>query len=576
MPDSNLSTSIAAMRTSILSSLPTATVAELVDLSRASKSLNLGNDSTVETAINSRALALVNAGASQAEVIKISSAVKSVLSPSVLANNIANITTINSSIIPDTDIIYDLGSVSNRFNDLYLDGSTINLGGQTIKATANGIEVPEITIGTGTNKVKLVATATGELEQTGTDSSGNTAAPVTGSASSSSSVAVFADLASISGPTVGQSVLVIATNKLYIYIGTGWYMIAEVANENPTAITGANASYSLASDGTATTITAVSTDPEGATITWSHAVTSGALNGTTVTNVGNVFTITPHATQAATFDLTISASDGSTGTATHISSFTLSFTVEIEIDAWTDYVTNQSNSIAASTTGYISATMKNSSNTGPGNLPLSNVPLKQGRYYFEIKILDLGDVFPSLFTGYHTPFFNFGFVSHTAAVAGTLGNNTGDLTGSAALAKWQNGNLLWGSNQNGVYTQAPYPDLLAGTGATQFLANAGPAYGGFPGQSFCFAYDTSTKRAWIGYNGDWETGGTTHLGGDPTGTGVGSDLSNLASDDFGLILGNDQGSWGSVVWWGMLAQWMTASGGTPTYSPPSGFSHYNP
>ena len=68
MPDSNLNTSIAAMRTSILSSLPTATVADLVNLARAAKGLNLGNDSTVETAINDRALALVNGGASQAEV----------------------------------------------------------------------------------------------------------------------------------------------------------------------------------------------------------------------------------------------------------------------------------------------------------------------------------------------------------------------------------------------------------------------------------------------------------------------------------------------------------------------------
>ena len=325
MPDSNLNTSIAAMRTSILSSLPTATVADLVNLARAAKGLNLGNDSTVETAINDRALALVNGGASQAEVITISGAVKSVLSPTVLANNIANVTTINSSIIPDTDVVYDIGSTTRRFNDIYLDGSTINLGGQTIKATASGIEVPEITIGTGTNKVKLVATSTGELQQTGTDSSGNTGAPVTGSAPSSSSVAAFADLAAISGPTVGQSVLVIATNKLYIYNGSGWYMIAQVVNENPTAITGAQTTYDLATDGTATTITAISTDPEGATLSWSHAVTSGALNGTTVTNVNNVFTITPHATQAATFSLTISASDGSTGTATHVSAFTLSF-----------------------------------------------------------------------------------------------------------------------------------------------------------------------------------------------------------------------------------------------------------
>ena len=519
MPDSNLNTSIAAMRTSILSSLPTATVSELVDLSRASKSLNLGNDNTVETAINSRALALVNAGASQAEVIKISSAVKSVLSPSVLANNIANITTINSSIIPDTDVVYDIGSVSNRFNDLYLDGNTIDLGGQTIKATASGIEVPEITIGTGTNKVKLAATATGELEQTGTDSSGNTAAPVTGSTSSSSSVAVFADLASISGPTVGQSVLVIATNKLYIYIGTGWYMIAEVANENPTAITGANASYSLASDGTATTITAVSTDPEGATITWSHAVTSGALNGTTVTNVGNVFTITPHATQAATFDLTISASDGSTGTATHVSAFTLSFASAI---AWQNSpvtwspMTLSSNQVSWQGTGSVAGlpvTTPYGSAT-VGNLPY--VTLSLGRKYFEFSFeRKSGHTGYAAFGLHFTPVWNQPLytisaytATHWSANAGLLFKAMNGATSSSSSTPLTNGGYvtLHGKKDDSNASLADYSsgtyDGRSGQNSLELAQGATTDSSGRV--RIGVAYDTSTRRMWFSRAGAWD------------------------------------------------------------------------
>jgi len=327
MPDSNLNTSISAMRTAILNDLPTATVAELVDLSRAAKSLNLANDSTVETAINDRAVALVSGGATQAEIIKISQAVKSVLSPATFANNIANITTITSSLVPDTDVAYDLGTSSNRFNDIYLDGNTIDLGGQTIKSTATGIEVPEITIGSGTNKVKLSANSSGKLEQIGTNSGGVVQDTVTGSGPASTAVTNLSDLTAISSPATGQSVLVTSTNKLYIYNGTGWYLIAEVTNLSPTAITGLNATYDLATDGTATTITLNSTDPEGATLTWSHAVTTGTLGSTaTITNVDNVFTITPSTTQAdaGAFSVTFSASDGSQA-ATSVSDFTLSF-----------------------------------------------------------------------------------------------------------------------------------------------------------------------------------------------------------------------------------------------------------
>ena len=327
MPDSNLNTSIAAMRTSILNDLPTATVDELVDLSRAAKSLNLGNDSTVETAINNRSVALINGGATQAQIIQISRAVKSVLSPSTFANNIANITTITSALIPDTDVTYDLGSPSNRFNDLYLDGNTIDLGGHTIKATATGIEVPEITIGSGTNKVKLSANSSGKLEQVGTNSGGVVQDTVTGSGPASTAVTNLSDLTAIASPATGQSVLVTSTNKLYIYNGTGWYLIAEVTNLSPTAITGLNATYDLAIDGTATTITLNSTDPEGATLTWSHAITTGTLGSTaTITNVNNVFTITPSTTAAdgGSFSVTFSASDGSQA-ATSVSAFTLAF-----------------------------------------------------------------------------------------------------------------------------------------------------------------------------------------------------------------------------------------------------------
>jgi len=123
----------------------------------------------------------------------------------------------------------------------------------------------------------------------------------------------------------GNTAFVKATNKLYIWNGVGWYLVAEVTNASPSSITGVNSTYDLASDGTATTITAVATDPEGFALTWSSSVTAGSLNGTTVSNVDNVFTVTPHASNATTFTLTFSVTDGVNSAVSYPSSFALSF-----------------------------------------------------------------------------------------------------------------------------------------------------------------------------------------------------------------------------------------------------------
>ena len=139
----------------------------------------------------------------------------------------------------------------------------------------------------------------------------------------------FADLPA-TGSTPGNTAFVVATNKLYIWSGVGWYLIATVTNASPTAISGVNGSYTLAIDGTATTITAVSTDPEGFPLTWSYAVSSGSLGSTaTVAQADNVFTITPSTNTAngGTFSLTFSVTDGTTGVVSSVSAFTLSFSV---------------------------------------------------------------------------------------------------------------------------------------------------------------------------------------------------------------------------------------------------------
>jgi len=249
------------------------------------------------------------------------------MNPNTGGSGGANLGSVSESIIPDTDITYDLGSSSKKFKDLYLSGSTLNLGNQSISATATGIVVPEIQIGSGTNNVKLTTNASGNLITTETDSSGNSgaASPAGGAATI---VADMAGLIALTGMAAGSQAYVSANNRLYFYTGSGWYLIATVQNDAPSAITGVDGSYTLALDGTATTITAVSTDPEGFALTWSYTA-SGLGSIATVSRADNVFTVTPStdAANAGSFTLTISATDGINGAVSTIPSFSLQFSV---------------------------------------------------------------------------------------------------------------------------------------------------------------------------------------------------------------------------------------------------------
>jgi len=123
----------------------------------------------------------------------------------------------------------------------------------------------------------------------------------------------------------GTLAFVTGNNGLYICNANTFYRVA-VISSSPSAITGNQASYSLATDGTPTTVTLSSTDPDGFGITWSSSVT-GATNAVTVTNVDNVFTITPstNSDHAGTAVVTFSASDGGVSPETTQSSFSLSF-----------------------------------------------------------------------------------------------------------------------------------------------------------------------------------------------------------------------------------------------------------
>ena len=162
------------------------------------------------------------------------------------------------------------------------------------------------------------------------DSTSTSWAPAVGDTSATTIYSDMAALIAATGMSAGDQALVTALNKVFMYTGSAWYLVATMTNASPTAITGVDGSYALELDGTATTITAVSTDPEGFALTWSYAVTTGSLGSTaTVSQADNVFTITPSSTpaDAGSFSITFSVTDGATGAVNAVSAFTLSFSV---------------------------------------------------------------------------------------------------------------------------------------------------------------------------------------------------------------------------------------------------------
>jgi len=176
MSDTNLTTSIQAIRTKILNDITTATVDQLLSLSRAAKSVGLTEDSDIENAVNSRVNAL-SSGATTEEMVKLSNAIKQVrnssqsaLSPSATSDDIvegttnkfmsdSNLQALGSAIIPATDATHDLGSPTNKFRDLYLDNNTLYFG--TTQFTSDDILNFDLSVQPETLEIQVSADEAG-------------------------------------------------------------------------------------------------------------------------------------------------------------------------------------------------------------------------------------------------------------------------------------------------------------------------------------------------------------------------------------------------------------------------------
>ncbi len=134
--------------------------------------------------------------------------------------------------------------------------------------------------------------------------------------------------------TKGAKALVTSISTLYIY-NNGWYKIALINNFNPQWITQPDGSYSLALDGSTTSITVLASDSDDVPITYTAVTDSNFDAFATVAHDSdkhNVWTVTPTdsengAATGGTGTITFKATDG-VNLVQQVSTFSLAFTTD--------------------------------------------------------------------------------------------------------------------------------------------------------------------------------------------------------------------------------------------------------
>lgn len=181
-------------------------------------------------------------------------------------------------------------------------------------------------LGSASDSVNIVASGNSFVITDGTHSSSIPAGTDVGSGGAT----VYATADDLPGSaTTGEQAFVSATNRLYLWNGSGWYNIALI-NTDPTidANNRPESNYNLDSDtGSTTTVTLFAEDPEGISVTYSAIPDANFSNLATISQSANVFTITPADESNANTTsgtVTFRASDG-VNFASTLSTFSLIF-----------------------------------------------------------------------------------------------------------------------------------------------------------------------------------------------------------------------------------------------------------
>ena len=269
---SNTFTSRDTLKTKLLAAISSATTADqIVKLSRSIERANLDDDADLETALDTKVSAMAGT-ATTADIEKLAFGVKKLRTPPSAAS-------------PTSTMIAE--------------------GSSNLYATPN--------------RVRGSFSASGDLSyDSGTGVLSYTALP--------DALTVYATVADLpaSGLPAGAKGIVEENKKLYIFTGASWVGVGLV-DQKPSFTTTPDGSYTLTPGGD-TVITLTATDPQGDPITFSHVVSAGSLGGSTVSQSGNVFTITGSSNTADTapFSITFRASDGTNITESS-SEFTINF-----------------------------------------------------------------------------------------------------------------------------------------------------------------------------------------------------------------------------------------------------------
>jgi hypothetical protein len=365
-----------------------------------------------------------------------------------------------------------------------------------------------------------------------------------------------------------------------------------ITNQNPATITGPPTTLDLSITGTPQNITAVSSDPEGATITWSHT-TSGNLGNTTISNIGGgnfVISGTSHDVEHE-FNLIIAATDNFGQSTTHNILCTYEYPNVVGQQTW----------VGTSTTGYNSTRGSSHTWTCPANVYFvhalcvgggghgsikgggggglgwkNNIPVVPGQTY-PLFVGRGGENTDSMPSQYSSNYYykssangeNKSYFISTGVVAGFAGRAAHWFTGSGTVGAQINqdgggyvgdggGNGGQGIGGGGVGL-AIYAAEASGGGAGGYTGNGGRGGGGggFYGTPYPYTYAPS---------GSGGGGGGGAIGNDYGASGGGVGINGIGS--------NGQGGQKSSHY-----NWQQTSGVPPFWtgtmgSPPVGYSYY--
>lgn len=135
----------------------------------------------------------------------------------ISADNIPDLSSVSQSIVPSANEVYDLGNATNRWRDLYLSGSTINLGGASIKADVDSgaiAFIPQPTV-ENPNPSGMVVSPTGGITVVSTVGGQVSSGDIADAAASPTAAPVPIDITT-TPPTNGQALVWDSANSKFI------------------------------------------------------------------------------------------------------------------------------------------------------------------------------------------------------------------------------------------------------------------------------------------------------------------------------------------------------------------------